>query len=80
MHSAYPMMIQQTLYQAYTIIILKLGEFTPKFKMEMMRMHIKGHQWGSGTNVVHDSYRTASGEIPFNMTNDYMFRVVFQEN
>ena len=26
------------------------------------------------------SFRTATGEIPYNMTNDYMFRVVLQRN
>jgi len=25
------------------------------------------------------SYKQASGEIPFNMTNDYMFRVILQK-
>lgn len=29
---------------------------------------------------LHSSYRTASGPIPYNLTNDYMFRVVLQEN
>ena len=32
-----------------------------------------------GENV-HLSYQTASGPIPYNMMNDYMFRVVLQEN
>ena len=29
---------------------------------------------------VHPSYQTASGPIPYNLMNDYMFRVVLQEN
>lgn len=29
---------------------------------------------------IHPSYQTASGPIPYNLTNDYMFHVVFQEN
>ena len=29
---------------------------------------------------VHESYETASGPIPYNMTNDYMFRVILQKN
>ena len=28
----------------------------------------------------HLSYLTASGPIPYNLTNDYMFRVILQEN
>ena len=28
----------------------------------------------------HPSYQTASGPIPYNLMNDYMFRVVLQEN
>ena len=28
----------------------------------------------------HLSYLTASGSIPYNLTNDYMFRVILQEN
>ena len=29
---------------------------------------------------VHESYETASGPIPYNMTNDYMFRAILQKN
>ena len=29
---------------------------------------------------IHESYETASGSIPYNMTNDYMFRVILQKN
>ncbi|MDD7643440.1 MAG: Rpn family recombination-promoting nuclease/putative transposase [bacterium] len=29
---------------------------------------------------IHESYETASGPIPYNMTNDYMFRVILQKN
>ena len=29
---------------------------------------------------VHESYETASGPIPYNMTNDYMFREILQKN
>lgn len=30
--------------------------------------------------ATHDTYRTACGPIPYNMTNDYMFRVILQKN
>ena len=29
---------------------------------------------------IHPSYLTASGPIPYNLLNDYMFRVILQEN
>ena len=32
------------------------------------------------TNQNNTSYEQATGAIPYNMTNDYMFRAVLQEN
>lgn len=32
------------------------------------------------SKMIHDSYQTATGPIPYNMTNDYMFRVILQKN
>lgn len=32
------------------------------------------------SEVTHDTYRHATGPIPYNMLNDYMFRVVLQKN
>ena len=32
------------------------------------------------SEVTHDTYQTATGSIPYNMLNDYMFRVVLQKN
>ncbi len=32
------------------------------------------------SDVTHDTYRNATGPIPYNMLNDYMFRVVLQKN
>lgn len=35
----------------------------------------------NGNNVLSPlSYKTATGEIPFNMTNDYMFRIILQKH
>lgn len=34
----------------------------------------------SKSETLHHSFQTATGAIPYNMTNDYMFRVVLQEN
>ena len=35
---------------------------------------------GTKKEPIHESYETASGPIPYNMTNDYMFQEVLQEN
>lgn len=32
------------------------------------------------SEAAHDTYQTATGPIPYNMTNDYMFRVILQKN
>lgn len=32
------------------------------------------------SEMIHHSYQTASGQIPYNMMNDYMFRAILQKN